>query len=702
MVTDSMEIVDILPAYPPRATGVHSTPKKDATKQKNVYFKGLLPTKPGPQCSKKRKVLPLSLSRPKRRKQTSAAAAKKGLKEASGDSEVKVETAEVIVPVGEVAEKRKVLPLSLSCPKRLKRTCAAAARKGLDEASEDSEVEVVLDEVVGCVLASPPVLPGSPVPSAASVSNLLKNRKKITRIISDMELDESNNSVEMLDPLLSPCLSQKKTVSQRLPQKHLQQPTSQQQLPARPILAQIPPAIFLHDVTSIQPLIESLRTTDGIANNFSCTNIRGKVIKINCLDTSSYKRIMARLDRDQRKLHTHQPRRERGYRVILRNLHHSTPSELIREQICELGFKVRYLNVLTHRGTRKPMDMFEVELEPTLDGSNDRILSVTTLGNQRIKVERQMRRILPTQCFRCQQFGHSKNYCRRPFVCLKCAGAHPSTECSQTRIPNPICANCGKGHIASYRGCEEFKKAQAKLLSYRVHLAGNIPRGKNDNGSRPGIRHNRELRNGKRSSNTSLDHQQPLRNGDPRPTYSQIVKNGNQSTRLENPAERHLENFQRRLRSERNSNGPNPFRVSRPQQQDHAPQLLHGGDPGQTFSKVARGGNSTSRLRNPAERHLVNFQRRLRFETDSKGLSPSLEGRSQQQSQQQPLAPQLQQCQQPEGSQKADQMMEMVQQSILAVTEMGKKIDALLVCIHRLISSNLIKVNPTANDSANE
>ncbi|BFF93145.1 uncharacterized protein DMAD_11051 [Drosophila madeirensis] len=112
--------------------------------------------------------------------------------------------------------------------------------------------------------------------------------------------------------------------------------------------------------------------------------------------------------------------------------------------------------------------MFEVVIAPCPDQSHLQVLELTLLGNQMVSVERYAKTTDPAQCHRCQAFGHTRSYCRRPFVCMKCAGAHPTTACAKTREVTPKCANCRGAHISSYKGCVAFKTARERLLAYRV------------------------------------------------------------------------------------------------------------------------------------------------------------------------------------------------------------------------------------------
>lgn len=61
------------------------------------------------------------------------------------------------------------------------------------------------------------------------------------------------------------------------------------------------------------------------------------------------------------------------------------------------------------------------------------------------------------QCHRCQQFGHTKSFCRNPFRCVKCGLSHSTPECTKPKETPAQCVNCLQYHTASYRGCKIYK-----------------------------------------------------------------------------------------------------------------------------------------------------------------------------------------------------------------------------------------------------
>ena len=84
------------------------------------------------------------------------------------------------------------------------------------------------------------------------------------------------------------------------------------------------------------------------------------------------------------------------------------------------------------------------------------------------QVEEFRRPISVTQCFNCQSFGHSAKNCRSKQKCLICGGSHSHKGCTNREAKKAKCANCSGPHVASYRGCPEYKKQ-----AFRLHLVSN-------------------------------------------------------------------------------------------------------------------------------------------------------------------------------------------------------------------------------------
>ena len=78
------------------------------------------------------------------------------------------------------------------------------------------------------------------------------------------------------------------------------------------------------------------------------------------------------------------------------------------------------------------------------------------------RVEEFRQPVSVTQCF-----NWVKN-CRSKQKCLICGESHSHKECPNKDAKKPKCANCKGPHVASYKGCLEYKKQ-----AFRQHVVNN-------------------------------------------------------------------------------------------------------------------------------------------------------------------------------------------------------------------------------------
>lgn len=72
----------------------------------------------------------------------------------------------------------------------------------------------------------------------------------------------------------------------------------------------------------------------------------------------------------------------------------------------------------------------------------------------------------PTQCHRCQTWGHSASNCGRDFRCVKCTKTHQPGMCERKdrTVGTPSCVNCNKeGHTSNSVTCEYYIRFTNKL-----------------------------------------------------------------------------------------------------------------------------------------------------------------------------------------------------------------------------------------------
>ena len=76
------------------------------------------------------------------------------------------------------------------------------------------------------------------------------------------------------------------------------------------------------------------------------------IIKLNCTMPDTYRNLIKHFKENGIYYHTYQLKEEREYRVVLKYLHHSTGVEDIRQELHDLGHKVRNIINVHHRITK--------------------------------------------------------------------------------------------------------------------------------------------------------------------------------------------------------------------------------------------------------------------------------------------------------------------------------------------------------------
>ena len=219
-----------------------------------------------------------------------------------------------------------------------------------------------------------------------------------------------------------------------------------------------PPPIFVTGVRNITPLIQLL---NQIVEQYEIKALQNNEVKIQPKTADHYRIIIKALTEKQTEFHSYKLKEERNYRVVLKNMHHSTNIEEIKTEIEKLGHIVTNVwNIKNHR-TKLPLPMFFIELKPA--PNNKDIFNVSHLQQCKIKFEPPQTKRDIAQCARCQRYGHTKNFCNHKPRCVKCAGDHMTDKCQRKERSRDVqCVLCGGNHPANYKGCSVFKKLQQK------------------------------------------------------------------------------------------------------------------------------------------------------------------------------------------------------------------------------------------------
>ena len=138
------------------------------------------------------------------------------------------------------------------------------------------------------------------------------------------------------------------------------------------------------------------------------------------------------------------------------------PTDLTDEEFKEFLDlnKISYAKAERYKSKRdgRILPMFQLEISDPAEA--EALLSQNLMCNVTgivYKVEEFRQPVSVRQCFNCQCFGHSAQNCKSKQKCVICGENHSLKGCPKKEAKQPKCANCSGPHVASYKGCPEYK-----------------------------------------------------------------------------------------------------------------------------------------------------------------------------------------------------------------------------------------------------
>lgn len=216
-----------------------------------------------------------------------------------------------------------------------------------------------------------------------------------------------------------------------------------------------PPPIFIPHVTDIVKMVNRINK-EIPSTDYHYKSLSDGQIRIAIKNVDSYRKVIKYLDQENFSYHTFQLKKERAFRVIIKGLHHTTPIADIKAMLLSLGHQVRSVRNVISRVSKMPLPMFFVDVDPK--ENNKEIYNIRTFDNAIISIEAPKKFEDIVQCHRCQDFGHTKSYCKKDFRCVKCGKDHATGQCTKLPTTPAKCVHCNNEHTASYRGCVVYQK----------------------------------------------------------------------------------------------------------------------------------------------------------------------------------------------------------------------------------------------------
>lgn len=254
-----------------------------------------------------------------------------------------------------------------------------------------------------------------------------------------------------------------------------------------PVKEYKPPPIYLREENS-NSLVNSLSQIAGTNNFFVESLRRGQLseTKIQIYTESNYRKVISYLDNNKKSYYTHQLKSAKGLLVVVKGIESSVPTNEIMSAIENEGYEVKSVhNIINKDKIPQPLHRVEIAFDSKKLKKNEPhpIYNLRYLLHRKITVEEPRKRRDPPQCLNCQEFGHTKTYCRLPSVCVICGDIHKTSDCPNPKNSSKVlrCSNCGENHTANFRGCPVFlrlkKNAPKKRSNHQLSYNGisNLP-----------------------------------------------------------------------------------------------------------------------------------------------------------------------------------------------------------------------------------
>lgn len=149
------------------------------------------------------------------------------------------------------------------------------------------------------------------------------------------------------------------------------------------------------------------------------------------------------LSEKQAKFYTYQLKEDKPIRVVIRNLHLATPTELIKSELEQRIFEVNQVSIVLHKIKKHLLPLFFVELEQNHQ-YND-IFQLTSLLYTKINVEEPYKHNNIGQSTNLQVYRHTKSYFGMcgSLRCSLCTGLLPEFQ----GYPTQVCSLLWYSHL---------------------------------------------------------------------------------------------------------------------------------------------------------------------------------------------------------------------------------------------------------------
>lgn len=221
-------------------------------------------------------------------------------------------------------------------------------------------------------------------------------------------------------------------------------PNQQSTVPIR-----LPPIIVTSKILDFAKFNREIRNL--VADRYTIRYLN-KSINIYAETKQDFYNIQKELKKDNVEYHSFTPKDEREQKFIVKAAPTTDP-DLIKTIAENNNLPINNCIQLKSRKTGQPSTSFLIHA-PKKTPLQD-FKQIQAIDNIRVRWEHYARAAGPSQCHRCQRFGHGSTNCNYPPRCVKCINSHLTKDCTLIKTPTSIaqCCNCLGPHTANYQGC---------------------------------------------------------------------------------------------------------------------------------------------------------------------------------------------------------------------------------------------------------
>lgn len=202
----------------------------------------------------------------------------------------------------------------------------------------------------------------------------------------------------------------------------------------------------------INKLIDAFKKIKIVDYKFKLLSVG---IKITFSNKTDYTNTKTLLTNENIEHYTFSNPQSNPFKVILYGLPEFTVEDIKNELIANEILDENIMQILPLKGKEKVYNIHKnlsylIKFEKS-QVSMQRVKQIKSLFNIVVRWFPYVNyRKGPTQCRRCQMYGHGTSYCGRVLKCLNCGENHDILNCKSTEKK---CANCGDAHEANSKIC---------------------------------------------------------------------------------------------------------------------------------------------------------------------------------------------------------------------------------------------------------